>query len=184
MAALAALAFTTAAAIAFPTEVTYDFSASNPHSKLQTGLTALSFHVATENGKPVELVPELYDGFPEGSFQHAAIALAAGLTCEQEGLPSSADVGYFVQIGKFGEKGVPIRRNRLLYKGAASDGATRSGTLELRARFSRRGTVAAGTVLVKGAKALGEFTGEPVTGCHTGSGKKPKPLKWRLVGAL
>jgi hypothetical protein len=87
-----------------------------------------------------------------------------------------------VQHGKGGIKGLRVRGNRMRYVGPAFNGETTSGKIEIRARFARHAKVASGTLLVKGAKAQ-TLAGEG-TNCHTGRGAKPKPLKWRLVGAI
>jgi hypothetical protein len=186
LAAIFLLALTCAASAgAFSTDVTYHYRSGDPSAKLQRGIAAFSFAAATVNGRAKDIVPEdfLVPGFGGGTVLKAAFGISAELTCEEEGHTNPALAGYFVQNGKDGLKLLRVRGNRFRYRGPAFDGSKSTGRIEIRGRFTRHSKVASGTLLVKGAKAQTVVGGEG-TNCHTGSGAKPKPLKWRLHGDI
>ena len=143
----------------------------------------MGFFVATENGRPVEIVPELFEGAEDGSIGHAAIGLVLEMTCESQeaGLTTSGRAEYFVRLGKGGIKALRVRHDHFIYKGPAFDGESAAGKVQVIGRIAGHGKLATGTVLVKGGQATG-LLGEALHGCHTGRGAKPKPLSFRLVG--
>jgi hypothetical protein len=167
------------------TEVTYRFSSGDAKAKVGRGIFGLGFFTATENGKTVEVYPEEWEGAEDGSLGRAAIALTLEPTCENKAadVTTSARVNLFIRRGHFGYKPLPVHGNHFTYKGPAFDGHASAGKIQVTAKFTKQGTIATGTVLLKNGKATG-LGGESLTACHTGSGPKPKPLPFRLVGEI
>ena len=180
-----AAAIIAAGASAVPIEVTYHFSSGGPKSKVQKGITGLGFFTVTEDGKTVEVSPEEFEGAEDESPGRAAIALSIEATCENRaaGLSTVDTVDYFVRRGRFGTKPLPVRHDRFTYQGPAFDGHASAGKIKVSGRFTKRGTIAIGTVLVRGGKTTGP-EGESLTGCHTGKGARPRALSYRLIGEI
>jgi hypothetical protein len=172
-----------AATSAFQSSVTRRFVNTGP---LTTGLTEVSFDASSVGRNTVAITPEFVTGWPGTSApQDGSIFVDLQLACDPG--TTSPMFAFFQRQGRFGQSDIPVHHNRLVYRAVAYNGIVHEGHIVFTAHFTKKGTVATGTVRVWGA-TLQDAEAGTLTNCDTDPGGNPKnrgkPYKWRLVGGI